>query len=77
VNEKLRKIIADALELSADEINESTAMESVDTWDSLRHMEMVVALEQEYALEFGADEMMEMTSFNEIKRVLGSKGIQC
>jgi acyl carrier protein len=76
VEEKLKSVMSSVLELPADQINESTTMESVDTWDSLRHMEIIVAIEETFSIELAADEVVDMTSFVEIRRVLAGKGVQ-
>jgi len=77
VEQKIKSIMAEVLEMSADQIGESTAMDNTDSWDSLKHMEMVMALEESFQVELPADEMMEMISFNDIKRILRDKGVQC
>jgi acyl carrier protein len=73
---KLKTIMAEALTIPMERIDDSTTMDNVDTWDSLRHMELVVAIEQSFQIEFSAEEFIQMTSFAEIKRVLGDKGVQ-
>ena len=77
MEQKIKSIMAEVLEMSADQIGESTAMDNTDSWDSLKHMEMVMALEESFQVELPADEMMEMISFNDIKRILRDKGVQC
>ena len=75
--QKLKKLIADVLETTPDLIDDNISMENTDIWDSLKHMEMVTGIEENFEIELSAEEMMEMTSFEAIRRVLGSKGIQC
>lgn len=75
--QKLKKLIADVLETTPDLIDDTISMENTDIWDSLKHMEMVTGIEENFEIELSAEEMMEMTSFEAIRRVLGSKGIQC
>jgi acyl carrier protein len=74
VEAKIRKIMSGILEVPADSITEATTMETVDTWDSLRHMEIIVALEEAFGIELAAEDLMEMTSLPEIMRVLAAKG---
>jgi len=50
-------------------------MKEVPTWDSLQHMNLIARLEQEYAIEFTFDEIVEMQSLTEIRRVLKTKGV--
>lgn len=76
LEQDLRSIMAEVFEIPVDQINESTTMESVDTWDSLRHMELVVAIERRFSVEFEAEEALEMTSIEGIKRILSGKKLQ-
>lgn len=71
---KIKKIMSGILEVPVDSITDATTMETVDTWDSLRHMEIIVALEEAFGIELAAEDLMEMTSLPEITRVLIAKG---
>lgn len=71
------KLIADVLETTPDLIDNTASMENTDIWDSLKHMEMMTGIEESFETELSAEEMMEMTSIEAIRRVLASKGIQC
>lgn len=73
MEQDVKAIVAEVLEIPVGQINEQTTMESVDTWDSLRHMEMIVAIERRFNVEFEAEEALEMTSIEGIKRMLGAK----
>lgn len=44
-------------------------------WDSLGHMNLVKALEQEFAVKFENDEIVEMVSVAGIIEVLEAKGV--
>jgi len=50
-------------------------MKSVDAWDSLKHMELVVSLEQSFEIQLSFDEIVTMQSVSEIKRVLRERGV--
>ena len=48
-------------------------MKTVDSWDSLTHMELIANLECEFDIEFTADEIMEMTTVAQIRKLLEAK----
>jgi acyl carrier protein len=50
-------------------------MKNVDAWDSLKHMELIVALEQSFDIQLSFDEIVAMQSVSEIKRVLRERGV--
>lgn len=73
---ELESIIAEVLEIPVDQIDDSSTMENIDSWDSLRHMELVLAIEQRFKVEFTAEELLELSGVKEIKQMLGTKAIQ-
>ena len=42
-------------------------------WDSLNHLNLIMALQEEFNVELGFEEMMEITVVGDIKRVLDKK----
>lgn len=71
--EKIRQIAADVLELQVAKITPQSSTENVDSWDSVHHLNLVLALEQEFGLQFEPEEIDQMTSVEKIVRVLSAK----
>ena len=71
--EVIKEILADVLELSKEQINETITMENVDTWDSLRHMEIMLAIEGKFGIQFEPDELVDMTTYSDIKTLVNDK----
>ena len=70
---KVEAIFADVLELPSSALRDDLAMENVDAWDSLLHMELVASLEQGFGVELSFDEIVEMQTLGDVKRVLGRR----
>jgi acyl carrier protein len=68
------KILAGVLNMPPDAIVDELAMSDVEAWDSLKHMEMIVAFEQAYQVEFTFDEIVAMRNVAAIRQVLQAKG---
>jgi acyl carrier protein len=76
MEQKLKRIIANVLNIREDEIDDDSSMETVESWDSLKHIELVVSLEEEFEIsQLSTDEIVEMISVAEIKRTLRNKGV--
>jgi acyl carrier protein len=65
--------LSDIFEVDASKISEKTNNKNLAKWDSLNHVKLVVALEEEFDLEFDPEEMGGMTSVVEILKVIVSK----
>jgi acyl carrier protein len=72
----VRQIMSDVLEVPLESVDDNVTMQNTDTWDSLRHMEIVVAIEEKFGVDFEALELMELTSLRDIMRMIGTKGVQ-
>lgn len=74
--QKLKKIIADLFKIKEDEINDESSMDNIANWDSLKHMNLIIAIEEQFEITLSADEIVEMTSFVKIKQILRNEGIE-
>lgn len=72
VQEKVKQIIAEQLELDADSLNMETTFEEIDA-DSLDIVELVMALEEEFDLEISDEEIENIKSVGDIVKYIESK----
>jgi acyl carrier protein len=70
----VESLLSEVLQVPAAKITEDLAMTDVESWDSLKHMELIVSLEQTFGIELSFDEIVSMRNVREIKRVLREKG---
>ena len=70
---KVKKIIADVLSLKEEEVTNDFSYRDTDRWDSLKHMEIITALEQSFSQTFMIDEITQMTSVEDIMNILNQK----
>jgi len=71
----LRDILADTLEISPEEVTPSLNTQSIETWDSFRHLQLVLAIEGEYGVQFDPQQIPELTSVEKIQQALAAKGV--
>lgn len=75
MNDQIKAILSELFNVSTTEISDAFAMENTESWDSLRHMELIVSLESEFNVQFTADEITEMLTFEKIAAILSGKGV--
>ena len=73
MEERVKQIMADVLDLDPHSINGDTAMDNVESWDSLTHINLCLSLEQDFQVSFTVPEMEAMLSYEDIVRVLAEK----
>lgn len=66
IESKVKEIMSIVFELPVDKINSSTSSEDVEEWDSLKHMALIVALEEEFDKEFGEEAILTMIDLESI-----------
>jgi len=72
----LRGILGDTLEISPDEITPELRMDQVDSWDSFRHLQIILAVEGEYGVQLDPQRIPELTSVALIQAELEKKGAE-
>jgi acyl carrier protein len=66
VGSRLASVFADVLRLPPDHVHPDLGPDDVERWDSVGHMSLIVAIEEEFSIHFEVDEIMEFTSFQAI-----------
>ena len=72
---RLFDVVAAALGVDVAVIAETTSAATLESWDSLRQMQLVFALEEAYGVTFGDDEIPTLDSVVAIRALLGAKGV--
>ena len=59
-------IIARELKVEPEKLAPETGLADIASWDSLKHMDLIAALEDELAVEFTGDEIADMLTVGAI-----------
>ena len=70
MNERIKQVMAAILEIEISSIEDDSSIETLEAWDSVSHMNLVLAMEQEFGTEFSDDQMMEVLSVSKFNEVL-------
>jgi acyl carrier protein len=62
MEEQVRSVVAQVLEVPVDSVHAESSPDSIATWDSLKHMNLVLALEQSFGVTFSDEQIAEMMS---------------
>ena len=75
MNERVRHILGLVLEMPEQQIDESLTAEDAGNWDSIRHLNLVMALEETFGVSFSSDELGTLTSYQAIADALAKRGV--
>lgn len=72
---KLEELFASILEVSAVELTDMSSQASLRSWDSLAHINIISALEEVYGVCFSTDEIQNMKSLGDARKLLSAKRV--
>ena len=71
---KLNQIVASILNVEPDLLDDESNAQNTPNWDSLRHIEVIFAVESAYHVRFSMPEIASLRKLGDIRRLLISKG---
>jgi acyl carrier protein len=74
VPSSLRDILADIFEISPEQIVPDLSLGMIESWDSFRHLQAILAIEGEYGVQFDPQRIPELTSVSLLQSELEKKG---
>lgn len=73
--QKLKNILANVFNVSSSSIDDNASVDTIENWDSLNHLKLVLALEQEFDVSFSEEQSVEILNLPLIKLTLQEHGV--
>jgi len=73
VEQTIRDLMAIVLNTDAAKIDDGTSMDNTPGWDSANHINLVLALEEEFSISFEVSEFEMMTSYFDVVQTVTAK----
>jgi acyl carrier protein len=73
VSDKLKSEILKELRLDDYEIKDETQLYQIPGWDSLNHINIIIAIEQEYKVRFKSLEIVNCKNISDLQKLCDSK----
>ena len=73
MEDKIKQTMAAVFSIDVSEISDNASPEIIENWDSLRHMNLLVALEEEFKIEFTDKEIVSVINFLSLKTIINDK----
>lgn len=73
---RIKSVLAIVLELDITNIKNDCSPETIEKWDSLKQMNLIIALESEFGIEINEDEILELVNIPAIIKIMHAKGIE-
>lgn len=73
IKQKILAVMADVFEINVADIPDDAAPGVIEKWDSLKHLSLILALEEEFHTRFTDEEMVDILNLNLIYKILSAK----
>lgn len=71
--DRTRAITADIFGVPVEQVSPQSSPDTIETWDSINHLNLVLALEQEFGIQFTPEEIEQLLSVELIVALLAEK----
>ncbi|MFE9204245.1 acyl carrier protein [Micromonospora sp. NPDC007230] len=75
MSSRLVRLVADVLELPVDQIDAHTGPATTAAWVSLRHLQIVAAVEDSYGIAITPREIRSVRSVADLRELLAQRGV--
>ena len=73
IEDRVKSVMSAVFEMQVEHLTEDSSPDTIESWDSLKHMNMVVALEDEFSVQFTDDNIIELINMKLVMEVLLEK----
>jgi len=73
----LLQLVGDVLMVDAESLSLDSSPETVPTWDSINHLTLVMAVEEQAGVQFTPEELSRTASMRALWSALSAKGATC
>ena len=74
IRERLNGVFRDVFDDDSICINENTTSEDIEDWDSLEHINLIAAVEDEFKMRFKMKEVSGMKNVGEMMAIISERG---
>ena len=72
--ERLKNVFSEALEIDEDRVCDSLEYNTIPEWDSVAHMALVTAIDEEFNVMLETEDVIDMNTFKKAKEILVKYG---
>ena len=73
---ELRQLMADVFGIDPEKIDDEASIDTIEEWDSHRHLNLVLALEERFGVSLTEQESVEILNMELIRAVLLEHGVE-
>jgi acyl carrier protein len=72
----LQEVVASSLKVPVASVSDDSSPDTLRRWDSLRHLDLMTAVEEAFGVRFSTAEVLRAKSVGDIRGLLREKGLE-
>lgn len=72
LQQRVIRIVSSIMAVPVESLSLDSSADTIESWDSMQHMSLVLALEQEFGVSFDDDQVLDMLSVRRIAEILSA-----
>ena len=73
MEDRIFRVVSDVLGVPIEKVNDDSSPDTIQSWDSLSHINLILALEAEFTISLSPDDVLEMLSVSLIRTIIAEK----
>ena len=70
IESRIKNVISAVFDIPEGQIKDDSSSDTIESWDSIRHMNLIIALEEEFQLQFNDVQTLEIVNYSSIYKIL-------
>ena len=70
VNMKIKEVMSAVFEIPIESISDDSSYDNIENWDSLRHLNLILALEEEFEVSIPDEEVGNLVNYKLIELII-------
>jgi acyl carrier protein len=70
INNRIKQVMSAVFEIQLESITDEASTDNLDNWDSLRHLNLILALEEEFGVSIPDEEVGNLVNYKLIELVI-------
>ncbi len=71
--DQVRTIASDLFATPLDNITADSSPQTIETWDSIQHLNLVLAVEEKFGLQLAPEEIEQMSTIGQVTKLVSAK----
>jgi acyl carrier protein len=72
-NVRILQILSNVFEVEISTLNENSSIDNIENWDSIRHLNLILALEEEFKISIPDEEVGNLVNFKLIELIINEQ----